>query len=107
MPRRGPTTSRPLTAGRRSSTAGWPSCSPSSAWSGHPAETQHEFARRAARFLAGRGLEHRGGRRRPPLVVDAFYRVRFGHLDLDPETLARLEARLDALEASLQRRREA
>jgi hypothetical protein len=37
----------------------------------------------------------------PRLVVDAFYRVRFGHLDLSPGVLTDLESRLDALEASL------
>jgi hypothetical protein len=34
-------------------------------------------------------------------VVEAFYRVRFGHLTLTPEILTHLESRLDALEASL------
>ena len=37
----------------------------------------------------------------PQQVVEAFYRVRFGHLELDPASLRELDARLDALEASL------
>jgi hypothetical protein len=37
----------------------------------------------------------------PQQVVDAFYRVRFGHLELEPASLQNLNDRLDALEASL------
>jgi hypothetical protein len=37
----------------------------------------------------------------PRQVVDAFYRVRFGHLEIEPDSLKQLDARLDALETSL------
>lgn len=66
-----------------------------------PAETQHEFARRATVFLTGGGLKTESVADVPRLVVDAFYRVRFGHRTLTPDVLTTLEARLDALEASL------
>ena len=70
----------------------------------NPAETQSEFARRAHKFLIGQGPAHPAGRRRPRQVVDAFYRVRFGHLELEPASLEELDARLDALETSLKSR---
>lgn len=66
-----------------------------------PAETQNEFARRAFRFLSGRGTGVQDVAESPQKIVDAFYQVRFGHQDLPPETLAELERRLDALEAVL------
>ncbi len=66
-----------------------------------PAETQEEFAHRATQFLTARGSNTETIADVPRLVVDAFYRVRFGHLDLSPKMLQQLEARLDALEASL------
>jgi transglutaminase-like putative cysteine protease len=66
-----------------------------------PAETPREFARRAAGFLAGHGSGNESVADVPPLVVDAYYRIRFGHLDLDPEAIRQVEARLDALEARL------
>jgi hypothetical protein len=66
-----------------------------------PGETQSEFARRAIVFLTGRGSGTETVADVPRLVVDAFYRVRFGHLTLPPEVLKHLENRLDALEASL------
>ncbi len=66
-----------------------------------PAETQGEFASRAARFLSGRGQPEQSVAEVPQEVVEAFYRVRFGHLDLEPASLQELDARLDALEASL------
>ena len=40
----------------------------------------------------------------PQQVVDAFYRVRFGHLELEQASLEELDLRLDALEASLKGR---
>jgi transglutaminase-like putative cysteine protease len=67
-----------------------------------PAETQDEFARRATVFLTAQGSETEAVADVPRLVVDAFYRVRFGHLELPPATLTHLETRLDALEAGLQ-----
>jgi transglutaminase-like putative cysteine protease len=66
-----------------------------------PAETQGEFASRAARLLAGRGQPEQSVAEVPHQVVEAFYRVRFGHLELEPASLEELDARLDALEASL------
>jgi protein-glutamine gamma-glutamyltransferase len=66
-----------------------------------PAETQAEFARRATVLLTGRGSGAEDVTDVPRLVVDAFYRVRFGQLDLSPDDLKHLETRLDALEASL------
>ena len=66
-----------------------------------PAETQGEFAVRAGKFLTGQGLPAQSVAEVPQEVVDAFYRVRFGHLELDPASLEELDARLDALEASL------
>lgn len=69
-----------------------------------PAETQQEFARRAIVFLTGGGSRTESVADVPRLVVDSFYRVRFGHLTLTPERLKQLEARLDALEASLHSR---
>lgn len=65
------------------------------------AETQYEFALRASDFLAGRGPMTERVAKVPQFVVEAFYRVRFGHLDLDPSTLLDLETRLDELEAGL------
>jgi transglutaminase-like putative cysteine protease len=66
-----------------------------------PAETQAEFARRATVFLTARGSNTEVVADVPRLVVDAFYRVRFGHRELAPEMLAQLENRLDAMEANL------
>jgi hypothetical protein len=66
-----------------------------------PAETQNEFALRASKLLNRQGPFTQDVADVPQQVVDAFYRVRFGHLDLEPESLEQLDARLDALEASL------
>ncbi len=66
-----------------------------------PAETQHEFARRAAVFLTGRGSSTETVADVPGQVVASFYRVRFGHSELPPGTLKHLEVQLDALEACL------
>lgn len=66
-----------------------------------PAETQGEFASRAARFLTGRVPAEQSVAKVPQQVVEAFYRVRFGHLELEPASLEALDASLDALEASL------
>ncbi len=70
----------------------------------NPAETQSEFARRAQKFLIGQAPQIQGLADVPQQVVDAFYRVRFGHLQLEPALLDELDARLDALENSLKRR---
>jgi hypothetical protein len=66
-----------------------------------PAETQGEFALRASKFLSGQGPPIQAAAEVPQQVVDAFYRVRFGHLELEPASLTELNARLDSLEASL------
>ncbi len=66
-----------------------------------PAETQAEFAVRASRMLSNRDQSGPSVVDVPQQVVEAFYRVRFGHLELDPASLRELDARLDALEASL------
>lgn len=66
-----------------------------------PAETPREFAHRAQLFLAGAGSATGDVADVPVQVVDAFYRIRFGGLELSPELIGRLEARLDALEQSL------
>jgi len=66
-----------------------------------PAETQSEFALRAHKFLAGRAPLTDPIADVPQQVVEAFYRVRFGHLELEPSSLHELDARLDALEACL------
>ncbi len=64
-------------------------------------ETPREFARRAAQFLAGRGSDSATVADVPPLVVDAFYRIRFGNHALNESDHHHLAARLDALEARL------
>jgi transglutaminase-like putative cysteine protease len=69
-----------------------------------PAETPREFARRARDVLATRSESASALTDVPILIVDAFYRIRFGHLRLDPDVHRRLEARLDALEADLRPR---
>ncbi|MEJ7637247.1 MAG: DUF4129 domain-containing protein, partial [Singulisphaera sp.] len=66
-----------------------------------PGETQREFADRATVFLAGRGSSTEPVADVPSSVVDAFYRVRFGHREVMPAALHVLEKSLDALEASL------
>ena len=65
------------------------------------AETPREFARRAARHLAGRGAGIEAVADVPPLIVDAFYRIRFGQHALSEADQHLLAARLDALEARL------
>jgi protein-glutamine gamma-glutamyltransferase len=67
-----------------------------------PAETPREFARRASVLLAARETETDGLAEVPPVIVDAFYRIRFGHEELSSEFLQTLESRLDSLESSLQ-----
>ena len=87
---RGPDRRLAVADGRASSsTAGWPSCSPSSSLRRTPAETQSEFAVRASRFLTGQGTAREPSPTSPQQVVDAFYRVRFGHLELEPQDRSR------------------
>ena len=45
----------------------------------NPSETQNEFAGRAHKFLTGKGSPTQPVADVPHEVVDAFYRVRFGH----------------------------
>ncbi len=66
-----------------------------------PAETPREFARRAAIFLAGHGSGTETVADVPPLVVDAFYRIRFGDHTIREDDHEHVTARLDALEARL------
>ncbi len=66
-----------------------------------PAETQNEFALRASRFLTGQPAQIQAVAEVPQKIVEAFYRVRFGHRDLDPDTLQELEENLDLLETRL------
>jgi len=66
-----------------------------------PAETQSEFAVRAHKFLTGQRPLTDPVADVPQQVVEAFYRVRFGHLELEPDSLQELNARLDLLEASM------
>jgi protein-glutamine gamma-glutamyltransferase len=70
----------------------------------NPTETQGEFAHRAYKFLIGQGPSTQPVADVPQQVVDAFYRVRFGHLELETALLEELDLRLDALEASLKGR---
>jgi len=65
------------------------------------AETQNEFALRASRFLTGQGAQTQLVAEVPQRIVDAYYQVRFGHRDLDPESLRGLEESLDLLENRL------
>lgn len=66
-----------------------------------PAETQNEFALRASRFLTGQPAQIQAVAEVPQKIVEAFYRVRFGHRDLDPDTLNELEENLDLLQTRL------
>jgi transglutaminase-like putative cysteine protease len=66
-----------------------------------PAETPREFARRASVFLSGHGSGTEAVADVPPLVVEAFYRIRFGEHTLGDEDLEHVVARLDALESGL------
>ena len=52
-----------------------------------PTETQGEFARRAQEVISARGPERDSVSDVPREVVDAFYQIRFGHLELEPESL--------------------
>jgi hypothetical protein len=65
------------------------------------AETQNEFALRASRFLTTQGPRIQAAAAVPEKVVRAFYRVRFGHQDLDTDTLLELEQDLDLLQDRL------
>ena len=67
-----------------------------------PAETPREFARRASALLGARGTVAEAVADVPALVVDVYYRIRYGHFEPAPDDLKHVESRLDALEASLQ-----
>ncbi len=66
-------------------------------------ETPREFAKRATLMLVGNaaGPGHEAVADVPSLVVEAYYRIRFGHDELDETHLAHIESRLDALEARI------
>jgi hypothetical protein len=66
-----------------------------------PTETQGEFALRAHKFLSAQGQQSDSVADVPREVVDAYYRIRFGHLQLEPESLEAINGRLDALEMRL------
>ena len=66
-----------------------------------PTETQGEFALRAHKVLSAQGQQSDSVADVPQEVVDAFYRIRFGHLQLEPESLEAINGRLDALELRL------
>jgi protein-glutamine gamma-glutamyltransferase len=66
-----------------------------------PTETQGEFAIRAHKVLSAQGQQSDSIADVPREVVDAFYRIRFGHLQLEPEFLEAINGRLDALEMRL------
>ena len=66
-----------------------------------PAETPREFARRAAVLLSGQGSGNEGVADVPPLVVDAYYQLRFGEHTIRDDDFRHVTARLDALEARL------
>ena len=66
-----------------------------------PAETPLEFARRATVFLSGHGSGTEAVANVPTLVVDAFYRIRYGEHTIAEDDFAQLTSRLDALEAHL------
>ncbi|WZO99496.1 DUF3488 and transglutaminase-like domain-containing protein [Isosphaeraceae bacterium EP7] len=66
-----------------------------------PTETPREFAHRAMVSLTSRGGRFSEVADVPPLIVDAFYGVRFGQIELTPDALERLESRLDELELGL------
>jgi hypothetical protein len=66
-----------------------------------PAETPREFATRAAIFLSGQGSATEAVADVPPLVVDAFYQIRFGEHTIREDDFDRVTARLDALELLL------
>lgn len=65
------------------------------------AETPQEFAHRASLFLSGAGMNTAEVADVPPLIVNAFYKIRFGNQEIGTELLASVEARLEALERSL------
>lgn len=65
------------------------------------AETQREFAARAALFLAALGPATASLVEAPRMVVDAFYTVWFGQHELPETALLELDQRLDELEDAL------
>ena len=53
------------------------------------------------KFISAGGPQSESVADVPGEVVDAFYRIRFGHLQLEPESLEAINSRLDALELRL------
>jgi hypothetical protein len=66
-----------------------------------PAETPREFARRAAILLSVQGSGTEAVADVPPLVVDAFYQIRFGEHTIREDDFQHVNDRLDALEQHL------
>jgi hypothetical protein len=66
-----------------------------------PSETPREFARRAAELLQTRGPGTAGAASVPPMVVEGFYRVRYGKHSLGEAEVRELESGLEALETAL------
>ncbi len=76
-------------------------CFPSSNSSGCRPKLRASSPRRAQAFIASRGPERDSVSGVPRQVVDAFYQIRFGHLELEPDTLEAINDGLDALELRL------
>jgi transglutaminase-like putative cysteine protease len=65
-----------------------------------PTQTQREFTAAVARALSDpNAAEHPAPLDGLDVIADAFYRVRFGHHELDAAALAEIDRRLSALEA--------
>jgi transglutaminase-like putative cysteine protease len=66
-----------------------------------PWETPREFARRATELLHARGPAVAGAAGVPSLIVEGFYRVRYGQRALGEPEIREMESGLEALETSL------
>ena len=69
-----------------------------------PTETHGEFAIRASKLLSAGGHQTDAIANVPQEIVDAFYRIRFGHRELESESLEGINRQLDALELRLNQR---
>lgn len=66
-------------------------------------QTHRQFARQAGEVLA-RSTGQAALGALPPMIAEAFYRVRFGRLALDPAAAAAIEAALEELDRALRQR---